>query len=324
MSAVATKSGPPGFQPQRPAAIPKHEASARYGQTTEAKSNIENNTMKLASSFSTRTRVLRSRETLTDEQILHVAPSVFARAAHDSRSARYTYIPTSEVLAGLRKEGFQPFMVCQGGSRVEGKADFTKHMLRLRHPDMITASAQEVPEIVLLNSHDGTSSYQLLAGCFRFVCSNGMVAGQGLGEIRVRHTGDIVGQVIDGCVSLVEKMPALTETVNDFKTLHLTDGEQRAFATAARATRFNEESPVRAESLLTTRRREDAAPDMWSTLNRVQENVIRGGIGYRQTTERSGTTYRRTREVKGIDQNVGINRALWVLAEEMRKIKTTA
>lgn len=47
MSAVATKSGPPGFQPQRPAAIPKHEASARYGQTTEAKSNIENNTMNI-------------------------------------------------------------------------------------------------------------------------------------------------------------------------------------------------------------------------------------------------------------------------------------
>ena len=29
----------------------------------------------------------------------------------------------------------------------------------------------------------------------------------------------------------------------------------------------------------------------------------------------------RTREVAGIDRNVSLNRALWVLAEEMRKLK---
>lgn len=277
--------------------------------------------MKLASTFTRTSSILRSREALTDEQIRHVAPSVFADTAHDSRSQRYTYLPTSEVLTSLRREGFQPFMVCQGGSRVEGKADFTKHMLRLRHANAITTTAEEVPEIILINSHDGTSSYQLLAGCFRFVCCNGMVTGQQLGEIRVRHTGDIVGQVIDGCISLVEEMPRLADTVNEFKHLQLTDGEQRAFALAAHATRFEADSTVKADKLLTTRRTADSGPDMWRTLNRVQENVIRGGIGYVQTTEKSGTSFRRTREVKGIDQNVGINRALWVLAEEMAKIK---
>jgi len=93
------------------------------------------------------------------------------------------------------------------------------------------------------------------------------------------------------------------------------------FADTAHDSRFEPDSTVKADKLLTTRRHADNGPDMWRTLNRVQENVIRGGIGYVQTTEKSGTSFRRTREVKGIDQTVGINRALWVLAEEMAKIK---
>ena len=59
---------------------------------------------------------------LSEEQMRAAAPSVFAEGKHASRSERYTYIPTIEVLRGLRKEGFEPFMVAQGASRVEGKA----------------------------------------------------------------------------------------------------------------------------------------------------------------------------------------------------------
>jgi hypothetical protein len=38
-------------------------------------------------------------------------------------------------LRGLRKEGFEPYMVAQGASRIEGKAEFTKLMIRMRHAD---------------------------------------------------------------------------------------------------------------------------------------------------------------------------------------------
>ena len=59
------------------------------------------------------------------------APSIFAEHKHASRSERYSYIPTAEVLRGLRKEGFEPFMVAQSKSRIEGKTEFTKHMIRI-------------------------------------------------------------------------------------------------------------------------------------------------------------------------------------------------
>src|SRR3546814_17984138 len=67
----------------------------------------------------------------------------------------------------LRKKGFQPFMVTQTRTRHEDRRDYTKHMIRLRHASQINARG-EANEIILLNSHDGTSSYQMLAGMFRF------------------------------------------------------------------------------------------------------------------------------------------------------------
>ena len=69
--------------------------------------------MQLASRFASRSPVLRSEHPLSDDQIRAVAPSIYAEDKHDSRSERYSYIPTAAVLTKLRAEGFQPFMVCQ-------------------------------------------------------------------------------------------------------------------------------------------------------------------------------------------------------------------
>lgn len=141
--------------------------------------------MKLATRFGYGHTSIRSQQPLTNDEIASVAPSIFATEKHDSRSERYTYIPTIEILEKLRSKGFQPFMACQACSRDAGKREHTKHMLRLRHAGQIVGS--EANEIILLNSHDGTSSYQMLAGTYRFVCCNGMVCGDTLNEIRVPH-----------------------------------------------------------------------------------------------------------------------------------------
>ena len=77
--------------------------------------------MQLASRFSHRSPVLRSHHPLSDDQIRAVAPSIFADTPHESRSERYSYIPTATVLTELRKEGFQPFMVCQTRVRQEDR-----------------------------------------------------------------------------------------------------------------------------------------------------------------------------------------------------------
>jgi len=76
-------------------------------------------------------------------------------------------------------------------------------------------------------------------------------------------------------------------------------------------------APITEEQILMPRRYEDKKDDLWTTLARVQENLIKGGILAR--TRKGRTT--RTRAVTGIDQNVKLNRALWVLAEQMKALK---
>ena len=281
----------------------------------------------LATRFAGRTtRVIRTDEPLGEDQMRAAAPSIFAQGKHASRSDRYTYIPTIEVLRGLRKEGFEPFMVAQGSSRVEGKTEFTKHMIRMRHAGQVQARP-EANEIILINSHDGASSYQMLAGIFRFVCCNGLVVGEVVDDIRIPHKGNIQGEVIEGAFRVLDEFGAVDEHSEAMKAVQLQPPEEMAFATAALALRFGERAveetgghrpaPVTAEQLIEARRPQDLGHSLWNIFQRVQENVIQGGQPGRTAQGRR----MHTRPVASIDRGVSLNRALWMLAEEMRKLK---
>jgi hypothetical protein len=267
------------------------------------------------------------------EQIAHLAPSAVATTAHASRSERYTYIPTIEVIKGMQSEGFFPVFAKQSTARDESKANFTKHMVRFRRSGQDLAVGDVFPEIVLVNSHDGSSAYELMAGLWRLACSNGMTVSEStLAAIKVRHTGNIVHNVIEGSFSIAEQSQKTLGKVKDWTGLQLTDGEQGIFAEAAHTLRFADENgqthtPITPRQLLDIRRTADSGNDLWRTFNRVQENTVRGGLTARtrsgydadQRWQRSRAVT--TREIKGIDQDVKLNRALWTLAEKMAELK---
>jgi len=274
---------------------------------------------------------------LDASQLRSLVPSAYATAPHASRSSRYAYIPTSEVIDGLMAEGFAPFKAVQSKSRIEGKTEFTKHMIRFRHADAIARADGNIPEVVLINSHDGTSAYKLLSGIFRMICTNGLiVCEKNLGELSIHHKGNIVNQVIEGSFEIIGQSQKALGTIENWSALQLTSGEQNAFAEAAHSLRFADsdgkiDTPITAAQLLTPRRMADRsensawtrpAPDLYRTMNVVQENVIRGGLSARAMGD--GRTRGRmvtTREVRGIDQDVRLNRALWQLAERMAELK---
>jgi hypothetical protein len=182
-------------------------------------------------------QILGRNEALTDDQLRAAVPSIFATEAHESRSARFTPIPTIKVLYGLRAEGFEPFGAQQARTRVEGKAAYTKHLLRLRHRSLANATG-EAFEIVLVNANDGTSAYQMLPGFFRMVCANRLMTGETFNEVKVRHSGDAVGAVIEGAFQVLQDAPRVTAQVAGFKTVTLSEDERGAFAEAAHVLRF--------------------------------------------------------------------------------------
>jgi len=266
-----------------------------------------------------RTEARSDRDPLTDDQLRRVAPSIFAEAPHDSRSERYTYIPTISVLRGLQREGFEPYMVAQARVRDESRREHTKHMLRLRHRSQTVAL--DTNEIILINSHDGSSAYRMLAGTYRLVCKNGMVCFQADDDIKVPHKGNVGERVVPSAYEVLDGFTRVVEEREGMQALTLNAGEQSAFARAALELRFDMDNgkaaPVTEAQVLAVRRFEDRADDLWTVTNRVQEALVRGGIDGRLANGRRAAT----RAVQGIDQNVKLNRALWVLATEMRRMK---
>lgn len=267
--------------------------------------------MRLASRFGRINQIRRDRP-LTREELMQHVPSVFGENKHASRSEKYTFIPTIVLLENLQREGFQPFFACQSHVRDPDRREHTKHMLRLRRTGQI--NGQQVPEIIILNSHGGESSFQLLPGIFRSVCTNSLVCGQSFGEIRVPHRGNVVEKVIEGAYEVLGIFDKVEEKRDAMVSLLLPPPAQHALANAALKYRFGEDhQPVTVSQLLTPRRREDYSDDLWTVYQRVQENLMKGGLSGRTAQGKSSLT----RAVTGIDGDVKLNRALWVMAENM-------
>jgi hypothetical protein len=98
----------------------------------------------------------------------------------------------------------------------------------------------------------------------------------------------------------------------------LSDDQQNAFANAALLLRYDPEEnvPIAAHKLNTARRSGDRGADLWHTFNRVQENIIQGGL---RGVNRNGGRMS-TRQVTGVSENVRLNRALWSLGVEMARL----
>lgn len=262
-------------------------------------------------------------QALSNEQLAHLAPSIFATSPWEAMSARYAFIPTIDIVNRMRSEGFIPFAATQSRTRIEGKQDFTKHVIRFRdvrngdEPAIRTLGAL-YPELILTNAHDGGSAYKLDAGLFRLVCLNGMTVGSGnVSQINVRHTGNPDG-VIEASYQVVDQFPKVLEAAERFAALQLTAPQQNAFATAALQLRYDEgESPIQPAQLVRPRRQADVDPTLWNTMNVVQEHLTKGGVSGRSPKTLGCHT---TPAVTGISENSRLNKALWSLTEEMAKL----
>jgi len=226
--------------------------------------------------------------------------------------------------------GFMPFSATQSLTRIEGKQAFAKHMLRFRHQNAANSLVvgDVIPEVCLINSHDGECAFRLIAGLYRLACSNGLLVAEAeIMSIVVRHTGDILRDVVAGSQRLTEDAGKALGTVKQWGQLLLSDGERNAFAESAHVLRFADSegkvaTPITPAQLLAPRRYADQGKDLWTTFNVLQENALKGGLsGIQRDAE--GRRVRRvsTREIKGIDGNTNLNMALWKLGQKMAELK---
>jgi hypothetical protein len=150
-------------------------------------------------------------------------------------------------------------------------------------------------------------------GIYRVVCTNGLVVSRGaFPAVHVPHRGDVVDDVVAGALQIAEQFGRLASQVGRMEQRVLYKDEQLSLAEQAMDLRFARDTIGRpgAIQLLGCRRVEDAGNDLWSVFNRIQENLIAGGIHRRTATGRLTTT----RRVNSIRENLRLNGALWEMA----------
>ncbi len=269
---------------------------------------------------------------LSEDEMRKIAPSIFATVAHESRSERFAPIPTIEVLRGLEREGFFPVGVRQSTTRDEGKREFTKHLIRMRRLDNVEAYkvGDTVCEMLLKNANDGTSAYDLMAGLFRIACLNSLVAQTAtIDTVKIRHQGDVMGKVIEGTYRVLGEAQNALAAPQDWSKITMGRDASMALAEAAHVLRFGDAegevtTAIQPAQLLIPRRAADRAGDLWTGFNVVQENVIRGGLTAMGRDANGQPRRTTTRQVKGIDQDVRLNKALFVLGERMAQLLKVA
>ena len=240
-------------------------------------------------------------------------PSLFAQHAHPRMSERYSFTNTYEIISNMFDKGWRVTSV-QGGEKM-----YKKVMVRMRHKDyMDTTALTYAPELLILDAHDGSSRLKSLLGAIKFACMNGIIAGDFLyARSYMHYAQDLMAQIKLDLDDIQVHIEQLHKRVAAMCAHRTTNAERMLLADSAIKVRWGKEkdgdfvATVR-DKMLRMRRNEDDSDDLFTAMNIVQENILRGGGSY-VVNDRM----QRIRPITQVDRNVHINQALWLCAEQI-------
>lgn len=230
-------------------------------------------------------------------------------------SDRYQVVNTIRTIEPLLENGWHITRASQAQYRRVSKGEHGYHIVALSREDLVYNDMQV--EALFCNSHNGSKKYEIKLGCYRLVCSNGIITTEaGFDEVSIKHL--YVPEVIeDRSAQIIERAPKIVSKIGEWSEFQLSDKAYFTFAQHALALRFpthaksGDDFPLTVEQLSQVRRPEDMGNDLWRVFNRVQENIIKGGIV--GVTRHGGK--RLTSKVQSIHRNVEVNQGLWAAAE---------
>ena len=147
---------------------------------------------------------------------------------YEKLSAKYDLISTGAVVELMREEGFR---VTQANQLKPRKRDprVVRHFVRMRHESYLKEINGSVPEILLINANDGSSSLRMEAGMFRMICSNGLIVkSHEIDSVRIRHIDVTAERVIEEANKVIgagitfknKKNKRKNKTRNSKKSIH--------------------------------------------------------------------------------------------------------
>ena len=242
-------------------------------------------------------------------------PSIFAEGPSPLVSTKYQFIKTSDVLENLSSLGWNPREMSEVRARKPHTKGFQKHLIRLSNPEFKTVNVgDEVPELILTNSHNGKNSFSFRIGIYRLVCSNGLVIPtEEFTNITVKHVGNMVSQIHEVINKMSGSFSSVYGDINKMKTRKMTTREISSFARAAanlRSSTLTERISSNIEEVISPKRGADEGDDLWKVYNRAQENLMQGNFEIKtKKGSRKGTS------IRSIDKGIKMNEDLWNLAK---------
>jgi hypothetical protein len=230
-----------------------------------------------------------------------------------STTEKYAFVPTTEALRVLARHGWHPVRVQQARVRKPEFEGYQQHAVWLESTlltEQLRVGDRVVPRVLLRNSHRGDGSFRLFPALLEKVCENGLIVSRPGCDYRIRHVGFAAWKVAAAIDAIARNAPKTLETRCRWGGLFLSVGEQLQFARRAVGLRWHGGNTVEPWELLQFRPGQDDG-SLWSVFNAVQEALLRGGVPVRRPNGSQGVS----RPVRGIDDVVAINQALWRLAE---------
>ncbi len=258
---------------------------------------------------------------LTNQQIIYLAPAAGAVNPISEVSERYSFVSTLDAVDILRETGWFPVHAEQSTVRKVERDGYQRHLIRFARKGL--ALGGERVDLVLYNSHDRGCAFKLAASVWRQICCNGLMVASEFANFSHRHVGFDELDFAGSALQIAESAGRIATRVDDFKTIQMTPDERGVYARAVHRLVYDDpdQAPIRPERLLVERRYDDEGKDLWTTYNVCQENIMKGGLRGQKRGANGRLRRVTTRPVKAIDRNIKLNQALWVLTEEMAKLK---
>jgi hypothetical protein len=210
----------------------------------------------------------------------------------------------------VHRRGYRVVSIAGGGTK------FRKVLVRMRNDkhrvDM------RMPELCVLDSHDGSTPIKIALGFLDGICLNGMIAGDFFYARRYLHrVPDLMQQILLELDDVGEHITRMNKRLDEYTAYTTTVADRIKVCDAGITARWGNEvdesfkTMLRAK-LLKPRREEDKSQNLYKVMNVVQENTLRGGQHYVANNRMNAI-----RSISAVDKNVKINQAIWTAADEV-------
>lgn len=235
-------------------------------------------------------------------------------APSEKVSERYDFLDSRKIADDMSDLGYELVEVTTPKFRTE-EGRFGTHQLDFR-PNGWQDKSGEAERVLFINSYDGSRRAEIISGLIRFACLNGIVTGDNIQRQKFLHLGgDIETQLLEHLRTVNEGFEQTWTKIEAYKSTKLDDQLYMEMARKALELRYPDEETrldIPAEIILMPRRQEDSKPDLYTTFNVMQENLIKGGVPGRTKDKE----VRLSNPIGAIERHNGLNAQLWTLMDQ--------